>query len=241
VTGDARVDGWLTELVGRLRSAFGERLAFVGLHGSWARAEPREESDIDVGVVIDRVDTEDLTTFRAIIADMPDARRVASGIFVSVPELQALRGFEPIQFFYGCNVLHGTLEGIIERPGRVDIREHIQVTASANMFHARHYLLYPHDWSKAVHKLYYPFKQCFYALQSWILLCEGRFVPTKDGIIEQLTDADDREVVRVARDWHELQQDREQQPLCYIELLERWSRNMLLKLRADPVDPTRSS
>jgi len=233
VTGDPRVDGWLAELLRRLLGAFGERLVFVSLHGSWARAEPRLESDIDATVVIDRVGAEDLAAFPTIVADMPDAGRLASGIFVSVPELRALRRFELIQFFYGRSVLHGTLEGIIERPGPSDIREHIQVTASANLFHARHYLLYPHDWSKAVHKLYHPFKQCFYSLQSWILLCEGRFALTKNGIIEQLTDADDREVVRIARDWHELQQDREKQPLYYIELLERWSRNMLLRLPAD--------
>ncbi|MFU8796259.1 MAG: hypothetical protein ACNA7X_03050 [Dehalococcoidia bacterium] len=241
VMGDPWVDGWLTEFVSRLSVALGERLTFVGLHGSWARAEPREGSDIDVAVVIDRVDLQDLATFRTIVAEMPDAGRVASGIFRSVPELKALHGFEPIPFFYGCRVLHGTVEGIIERPEPPDVREHIQVTASASLFHARHYLLYPHDWSKAVHKLYYPFKQCFYALQSWVLLCEGRFVPTKDGIIEQLTDADDREVVRIARDWHELQQDREQQPLYYIELLERWSRNMLLRLQVDPDNSARST
>ncbi len=171
---------------------------------------------------------------------MPDAGRLASGIFLSVAELNSLRRFELIQFFYGCRVLHGTLEGIIKGPGRADVREHIQLTASANMFHARQYLLYPHDWSKAVHKLYYPFKQCFYALQSWILLREGRFVPTKDGIVEQLTDADDGEVVRIARDWHELQLDREQRPLYYMELLERWSRKMLLRLRDFRVDSTPS-
>ncbi len=234
VTGDAWVDGWLADFVRRLRAVFGERLVFVSLHGSWARAEPGPESDIDVAVVVDRIDPQDLTGFRSIIAGMPDAGRVASGIFLSVPELKALRGFELIQFFYGCRVLHGTVEGIIERPGRADLEEHIQVIASANLFHARHYMLYPHDHSKAVHKLYYPFKECFYALQSWVLLHEGRFVPTKDGIIEQLTDEDDREVIRIARDWHELQQDREQRPLYYIELLERWSRNMLLSLGVDP-------
>lgn len=238
VTGDAWVDRWLADFVRQLRDAFGERLVFVSLHGSWARAEPRPESDIDVTVVIDRVDPPDLAEFRSMVAGMPDARRVASGIFLSVPELKALRGFEPVHFFYGCRVLHGTVEGIVERPGRADLEEHVQVIASANMFHARHYLLYPHDHSKAVHKLYYPFKECFYALQSWVLLHEGRFVPTKTGLAEHLPGADDRDVVRIARDWHELQQDREQRPLHYIELLERWSRNMLLRLAAGPEGST---
>jgi len=234
VTGDARVDRWLADFVRRLRDTFGERLVFVSLHGSWARAEPRPESDIDVTVVIDCVDSQDLAAFRSIVAGMPDASRVASGIFLSVPELKALRGFEPLQFFFGCRVLHGTAEGIIEKPGRADLQEHVQVIASANLFHARHYMLYPHDHGKAVHKLYYPFKECFYALQSWVLLHENRFVPTKKELIEHLAGADDRDVVRVARDWHELQQDREQRPLHYIELLERWSRNMLLRLGAGP-------
>jgi uncharacterized protein len=235
----ADVDRWLADFLARLQASFGQRLLFVALHGSWARGEPRPGSDLDVAVVVDNVASRDLAAFHNMIAEMPDARALASGIFLSVPELKALRPFERISLCYGCRVLHGTLEGIIDPPGPADLTEHIQVIASANLFHARHYLLYPHDLSKVVHKLYYPFKECSYALQSWLLLREGRFILTKDELAGCLPGADDKEVIRVARHWHELEQDRGERPLYYIELLERWSKDMLLKLQTLPAGPPR--
>ena len=59
----------------------------------------------------------------------------------------------------------------------------------------------------------------------------GKFIPTKDELFEHLSEADDKEVIRIAKNWQELEQDREKQPLYYIELLERWSRNMLSRLQ----------
>lgn len=227
----AEVDRWLADFVKRLCRSFGERLIFVGHQGSWARGEPRHGSDIDVAVIIDHIDSQDLTAFRNMVGEMPNAKPLASGVFLSISELKASRRSELVQFFYGCKILYGTLNGIIGMPESADLREHIQVTASASLFHARHYILYPHDWGKVVHKLYYPFKECFYALQSWILLREGKFIPTKDELFEQLSEADDKEVIRIAKNWQELEQDREKQPLYYIELLERWSRNMLSRLQ----------
>jgi len=227
----AAVDQWLADFLRQLRKSFGERLVFVALHGSWARGEPRPGSDIDITVIIDHLDSQDLAAFRSVIAEMPDARSLASGVFLSISELKGLRHFEPIPFFYGCRILYGTLDGIIEMPEPADLREHVQVIASANLFHARHYMLYPHDWSKVVHKLYYPFKECFYALQSWVLLREGRFIATRGELCEYLSEADDKEVIRIAKSWHELEQDREGRPLYYIELLERWSRSMSLRLQ----------
>ena len=42
-----------------------------------------------------------------------------------------------------------------------------------------------------------------------------------------VSDDDDKDVIRVARDWKDSEKDREENPLYYIELLERWCRKML--------------
>lgn len=141
-------------------------------------------------------------------------------------------GHESAQLFYEYKVLYGMLDNIIKKPTPIDLMEDVRFKASYNLFTARHYLLYAHNPMKIVHKLYYPFECCFFGLQSWILLSEGRFVTLKDDLIDALTDADDREVVRVARDWRESEKDREKRALYYIELLERWSRKMLLRVQA---------
>ncbi len=230
---DQRAVGqWLDRFVGKLKNTFDDRLLFVGHHGSWARGEAKAESDIDITTILDRVGPKDLGAFRKIIVSMPNAKNLASGCLYSVMEIQAWPRFEGAQLFYEYKVLYGTLDDIIKKPTLIDFLEDVRVKASSNLFVARHYLLYPHDLVKVVHKLYYPFKCCFFGLQSWILLCEGRFVSLKDDLIDALTDEDDREVVRVARDWRQSEKDREKRPLYYIELLERWSRKMLLRVQA---------
>jgi len=225
------VNEWLAELLTKLKNTFGDRLVFVGHHGSWARGEGKAESDIDVTVVLDHVAPTDLRTFRDIIASMPNAKSLASGGLYSIAEGQAWPRFDGAQLFYEYKALYGTLD-ISKKPTPIDLLEDVRFKASSNLFTARHYLLYPHDLTKVVHNLYYPFKCCFFGLQSWILLYEDRFVARKDDLIDALTDTDDREVVRVARDWRESEKDREKRPLYYIELLEGWSRKMLLRVQA---------
>ena len=230
MTDQAAVDHWLAEFVARLRGAFGERLVFVGHDGSWARGEADPDSDIDTMVVVDRIEADDLATFRAVVAAMPEGGRLASGLFNSVAELQARSPSEMMQYFYGCEVLHGSAEGFVPKPGADDLMADVRFKALTNLMHARHYLLYPHDLAKKVHSLRYAFKESFYAVQEWLLARKGTFYARKDDLLPALTDPDDRAVVQVARDWRKTEADRTARPLPYVELLERWSRGMLERL-----------
>jgi len=227
----SEVNQWLADFLKRLRKGFGKRLIFVAHQGSWARGEATPESDIDTLVILDRIDSHTLDVFRGIISSMPKAKNRASGMLLSVPELRVWPRFDLIQFFYGCKTLYGNLDGIIQKPTTADLIESIRVIASVNLHYARHYLLYPHKLSKVVHNLQYPFKTCFYALQVWILLKANKYVEKKGEILKTLKGADDKRVVLVARDWKKLEADRTKRPLWYINLLERWSRNMLLRLK----------
>jgi hypothetical protein len=229
VPDQAEVDQWLAEFVERLRDAFGERLMFVGHHGSWARGEAAPDSDVDVMVVVDRIDARDLAAFRDAVAAMPDGGRLASGVYNSVAELRARAPSELTQYFYGCQVLHGNIEGVVTRPSAEDLLADVRFKALTNLMHARHYLLYPHDLTLKVHSLRYPFKECFYALQEWVLAREGTWYDRKDDLLAVLTDEDDRAVVQAARDWRESEAERTARALEYVELLERWSRKMLAR------------
>lgn len=51
------VDKWFSNFLKKLLNTFGERLKFVGHHGSWARGEAKPGSDIDTIVVIEIRDT----------------------------------------------------------------------------------------------------------------------------------------------------------------------------------------
>jgi hypothetical protein len=230
VSDQAAVDQWLAEFVQRLRDAFGERLVFVGHHGSWARGEASPDSDIDTMVVVDHIGPEDLAAYRAVVDAMPDGGRLASGLFNSVAELRARAPSELTEYFYGCRVLHGRIDGVVRKPSAEDLLADVRFKALTNLMHARHYLLYPHELSLKVHGLRYSFKECFYALQEWELAREGTWYDRKDDLLGVLTDEDDRAVVRAARDWHQSEAERTARALDYVELLERWSRSMLARL-----------
>jgi ADP-ribose pyrophosphatase YjhB (NUDIX family) len=135
-----------------------------------------------------------------------------------------------LECFHGCKVLLGSLDEVVECPGASDLIEDARRKASDNLSAARHYLLYPHDLTQKVHALQYPFKYCVYALQAWILAQTGRFIARKVDLLAALSDSDDRSVIAVARDWRETSDDREARPRYYIELLERWSQKILLRL-----------
>lgn len=226
------VDKWLEEFLAKLRKVFGDRLIWVANHGSWARGEPRPESDIDCMVVVDKIEDEGLDKFKNIIHSMPESEKLSSGILMSVSELKQTPRSYLVQFFHGRRVLHGSIEGIVNSPKAEDLIQDIRIKADDNLHAARHYLLFPHESSKVVHKLKYHFKNCFYALQSWLLLTQGAYIATKNEILERLDDPDDKEAVRTARDWYNLTEDLTRRPSHYIELLERWARGMVAKLQS---------
>ena len=228
----AQVDAWLDQFLAGLRERFGDRLVFVGHHGSWARGEAGPESDIDAFVILDEIGDADLESYRELIASMPDAAARASTFLGSVMELRQWPRHEQTQCRRGCKVLHGTLDGIVESATDEDLREDVRLKATANLHLARHYLLHPHDMQRVGPKLRYPFKECFYALQSWMLLTTGTYYARKLDLLAALSDADDKEVVGVARDWHRLSDDWMERPRHYVRLLERWCRGMLARAAA---------
>lgn len=59
------IDVWMNDLIDQLKTEFKERLVLVGLQGSRARGEQREDSDIDIVVVIEDLNADDLARIAA--------------------------------------------------------------------------------------------------------------------------------------------------------------------------------
>lgn len=81
------IDTWMNDLIGQLKTEFKERLVLVGLQGSRARGEQREDSDIDIVVVIEDLNADDLALYRSVIQKMPHAE-LACG-FIGSPDVLA--------------------------------------------------------------------------------------------------------------------------------------------------------
>ena len=54
------LEKYLAVLILNCQSAFGERLLYMGLQGSWLRGEAHENSDIDVIVILDQFSVQDM-------------------------------------------------------------------------------------------------------------------------------------------------------------------------------------
>ena len=84
---------WLDDFLARLDALFGTRLEFFGLQGSHGRGEQTAGSDIDLVIVLDRVDFADLTAYRKLLDGAEDGALVC-GFVTGADELSA--GTRPI-------------------------------------------------------------------------------------------------------------------------------------------------
>ena len=64
------LDKYLADLILNCQSAFGERLLYMGLQGSWLRGEAHENSDIDIVVILDGLSVRDMDIYRGILKEI---------------------------------------------------------------------------------------------------------------------------------------------------------------------------
>ena len=61
------LDTYIQNLISECKSAFGGRLLYMGLQGSYLRGEAHENSDIDIMAIIDNFTVADMQTYRKIL------------------------------------------------------------------------------------------------------------------------------------------------------------------------------
>lgn len=64
------IEVWMKCFTEKLRAAFGEKLEFIGLQGSYGRGEATESSDIDVVVIFSELAMSDLERYKDLIGEM---------------------------------------------------------------------------------------------------------------------------------------------------------------------------
>lgn len=88
------LDKYLADLILNCRSAFGERLLYMGLQGSWLRGEAHENSDIDIMVILDRFSVRDMDTYRGILREIGFYER-SCGFICGEDEMKRWNPLEP--------------------------------------------------------------------------------------------------------------------------------------------------
>ena len=183
------INTWMEDFIGRMRAAFGERLLFVGLQGSRGRGEAKEDSDIDVVVILDQLDPPDLDAYRAAAEGLPERGKLC-GFVSGRAELAAWDRAELFQFYHDTVPYLGSLEFIRPLMGLTDVRRSIHLGACA-IYHAccHNYL---HERSPEL--LHSCRKSAFFLLQAKRFLETGAYVSRRADLLPLLSGAD-REVL----------------------------------------------
>lgn len=221
------IDIWLETLLEKIKNTYGKRLLFAGHIGSWARGEAGPASDIDVNVILSSIEPNDITKYREIIKSMPYAEK-ACGFIADKTEMDAWPKQDLFHFIQGCHVLFGNMDAVVNFPQPQYILDYIKNSTAALLHGARHRLIYSPDLSQEIPLIKDAYKSIFFILQSWLFVQKGNFYQKKSELIENLSDALDKEVFNVNYNWSKMEDEIAKNPEKYLVLLADWSKQMLL-------------
>lgn len=214
---------WANDATNKLVAEFGSRLVFTGIQGSRARGEARNNSDIDLVVLLDHVRADDLARYRAVIQAMPRSE-LACGFIGSERVLATWPRHELFQLYHDTTALHGALPGAGPFT-KDDAIEAARIGVSGIYHAACHAFMF--DGSNAVDNILEPlFKGASFVLQALQFARTGSYPRTKAELASQL-DGDEARILEIGRDWQACRpsDDRERKQL--IDLLLHWSEGIL--------------
>lgn len=128
------LDRWLDKYIEAVDAAFGARIVFIGLQGSYARGEAHEGSDIDIVLILNSLTLDDLTLYKNAIASLEERTKIC-GFVSGTEELKAWNKADLFQFCRNTKALYGDLEFIAFLTGEADAERALH-TAACNIYHA---------------------------------------------------------------------------------------------------------
>lgn len=184
------IDKWLNEISAKVQMVFGSRVLFIGYHGSYRRHEATENSDVDMVVILDKLNLEDLTEYRNIVASMPYSEK-ACGFIAGREELVSWPKPDMFQLIFETQPVLGDLSSIVSPLSEEDIAAAVK-NGAGNIYHAAcHSFLYDKDLPSSLAVLY---KIAFFVLQAKYYLKSKRYILTQKELASLLSGTD-RQIV----------------------------------------------
>ena len=189
------VNVYLEQLIAECQAAFGDRLLYVGLQGSYLRGEAHENSDIDVMMILDRFTVQDMDVYRGILQKIGQYDK-SCGFICGRDEMTRWNPLEVCQLRHTTKDLVGSLDDYLPEATREDEINYVKVSLG-NLYHELCHRYIHADREKNVRKLRGTCKGMFFLIQNLHYLESGKFVPTKRELKEQVA-CEDREVLEMA-------------------------------------------
>ena len=189
------LDKYLNDLISNCRAAFGERLLYVGLQGSYLRGEAHENSDIDVMVILDRFSVPDMDRYREILKRLGFYER-SCGFICGRDELLRWNPLEVCQLRHTTKDLLGVLTDHLPSASREDEVNYVKMSLS-NLYHELCHRYVHADREKNAAKFRGTSKYLLFLIQNLHYLETGNFILTKKELKEEVS-AEDRRALEMA-------------------------------------------
>ena len=182
------LDKYLADLIMNCRSAFGERLLYVGLQGSLLRGEAHENSDIDVMVILDRFSVLDMDTYRGILQGIGFYEK-SCGFICGKDEMKRWNPLEVCQLRQTTKDLVGVLTDYLPPATREDEINYVKLSLG-NLYHELCHRYIHAGRDKNAARFRGTCKNVFYLIQNLHFLESGRFLLRKNDLKAALSEED---------------------------------------------------
>ena len=189
------LDSYLNDLISNCRTAFGDRLLYVGLQGSYLRGEAHGGSDIDVMVILDRFSVEDMDIYRDILKEIGFYEK-SCGFICGKEEMKRWNPLEVCQLRHATKDLFGVLTDFLPSATREDEINYVKFSLG-NLYHEICHRYIHADRDKNVRKFRDTCKSVFFLIQNLHYLETDRFVLTKRELKEAVS-PEDRRILELA-------------------------------------------
>ena len=189
------LDSYLNDLISNCRTAFGARLLYVGLQGSWLRGEAHENSDIDVMVILDRFSFQDMDRYREILKKIGFYEK-SCGFICGREELARWNPLEICQLRHTTKDLFGALADYLPSATREDEVNYVKLSLG-NLYHELCHRYIHADRERNIAAFRGTCKGVFFLMQNLHYLESGRFILAK-GELKKSVSAEDRRVLELA-------------------------------------------
>ena len=189
------LDKYLADLIKSCRSAFGKRLLYMGLQGSWLRGEAHENSDIDIMVILDGFSVRDMDTYREILKEIGFYEK-SCGFICGKDEMKCWNPLEVCQLRHTTKDLVGVLTDYLPPATREDEINYVKLSLG-NLYHELCHRYIHADRDKNRAKFRGTCKSVFYLIQNLHFLESGCFILRKTDLKEAAAE-EDRIVLELA-------------------------------------------
>lgn len=190
-----RIDDYIDELIDKLKAAFGERLVYVGLQGSYLRNEETKNSDIDIMAVIDNLSVDDLKTYQKLLVSVGNFDK-SCGFICGKADLEHWNPLEICHLLNTTRDYYGELKKLVPAYTIEDERNYVKLSLN-NLYHEICHRYVHADREYNVSMLPITCKSVFFIMQHLYYLNSGNFIPTKRELLECVQD-DDKAVLELS-------------------------------------------